>query len=69
MQETLCSSILVDNKEIKTFTHLSFTYHCNQLKNVKKYYQWISHWESLFEKLLKMVLNIFWSITLNFSFS
>ena len=35
MQETLCSSILVDNKEIKPFTHLSFTYHCNHLKNVK----------------------------------
>ena len=35
MQETLCSSILVDNKEMKPFTHLSFTYNCNHLKNVK----------------------------------
>ena len=34
MQETLCSSILVDNTEIKRLTHLSFTYNCNHLKKM-----------------------------------
>ena len=66
MQETLCSSILVDNKEIKPFTHLSFTYNCNHLKNVKI----ISTVDQPLGKSLwetfKDGVKHFWLITLNF---